>query len=97
MDINMGCFVKKVCNKLVGFVFLKDEDLVVWILDEVVVVVDVFVIFKICLGFLNGYENILCVVKCVEEVGIVVLVLYGCICEDMYLNMVCYDLIKEVK
>lgn len=41
VDINMGCPVKKVCNKLAGSALLQDEDLVARILDTVVAAVDV--------------------------------------------------------
>lgn len=59
IDINMGCLVKKVNKKMVGFVFLCELDLVVDILNIVVNVVDVFVILKIWIGW--DFENWNCV------------------------------------
>lgn len=51
IDINMGCLVKKVCKKVVGLVLFKDEVLVRFILNVVVLVVEVLVILKICIGW----------------------------------------------
>lgn len=97
VDINMGCPAKKVCNKLAGSALLQDEDLVARILDAVVEAVDVPVTLKTRLGFLNGQENILHVAKRAEQAGIAALALHGRTREDMYLNTVRYELIKQVK
>lgn len=57
IDINMGCLVKKVNCKFVGLVFLQYLDVVKLIFIEVVNVVDVFVILKICIGWVLEYCN----------------------------------------
>lgn len=93
----MGCLVKKVNKKFVGFVLLQFFELVEEIFDVVVNVVDVFVILKICIGWdqenCNGVE----IVRIVECYGIVLLVVYGCICVCMYKGEVEYVIIKDIK
>lgn len=97
VDINMGCPVKKVCNKLAGSALLQDEDLVSRILDAVVNAVDVPVTLKTRLGFVNGGENILRVAMRAEQAGIAALAIHGRTREDMYTGSARYDLIREVK
>lgn len=97
IDINMGCPVKKVCNKLAGSALLQDERLVAEILTAVVGAVDVPVTLKTRLGFRNGEENILRVAKLAESCGIAALALHGRTREDMYHGQARYELIGEVK
>lgn len=97
IDINMGCPVKKVCNKLAGSALLQNEDLVADILHAVVRAVDVPVTLKTRLGFANGEENIMRVAKIAEEAGIAALAIHGRTREDMYLGNARYALIAQVK
>jgi len=97
VDINMGCPVKKVCNKLAGSALLQDEDLVGRILDAVVAAVDVPVTLKTRLGFMNGAENIQRVAKRAEQAGIAALAIHGRTREDMYNGQARYELIRAVK
>ena len=97
VDINMGCPVKKVCNKLAGSALLQDERLVGEILDSVVNAVDVPVTLKTRLGFANGAENIIRVAQRAEAAGIAALAIHGRTREDMYNGHARYALIREVK
>ena len=97
IDINMGCPVKKVCNKLAGSALLQDEVLVGEILDAVVNAVNVPVTLKTRLGFLNGAENIHRIAECAEKAGIAALAIHGRTREDMYLGHARYALIRQVK
>lgn len=97
VDINMGCPVKKVCNKLAGSALLQDEELVARILDAVVSAVDVPVTLKTRLGFANGAENILRVAARAEQAGIAALAIHGRTREDMYTGNARYELIQAVK
>ena len=97
VDINMGCPVKKVCNKLAGSALLQDEKLVGEILDAVVDAVDVPVTLKTRLGFSNGAENIIRVAQRAEAAGIAALAIHGRTREDMYNGSARYALIREVK
>lgn len=80
IDINMGCLVKKVVGGLVGLVFMWDENYVMWFIEVVVGVVDILVIFKMWIGWDENNCNVLLLVFKVEEVGIVMIMVYGCIC-----------------
>ncbi|MCB5196583.1 tRNA dihydrouridine synthase DusB [Deefgea salmonis] len=97
VDINMGCPVKKVCNKLAGSALLQNEQLVGDILAAVVNAVDVPVTLKTRLGFANGAENILRVAELAENAGIAALAIHGRTREDMYHGQARYDLIRAVK
>ncbi len=97
IDINMGCPVKKVCNKLAGSALLQDEALVGEILDAVVNAVNVPVTLKTRLGFMNGAENIHRIAACAEKAGITALAIHGRTREDMYLGHARYALINQVK
>ncbi|QZA81080.1 tRNA dihydrouridine synthase DusB [Deefgea piscis] len=97
VDINMGCPVKKVCNKLAGSALLQNEQLVGDILDAVVNAVDVPVTLKTRLGFANGAENILRVAQLAENAGIAALAIHGRTREDMYQGQARYGLIRAVK
>ncbi len=97
VDINMGCPVKKVCNKLAGSALLQNEQLVGDILDAVVNAVDVPVTLKTRLGFANGAENILRVAELAERAGIAALAIHGRTREDMYHGQARYELIRAVK
>lgn len=97
IDINMGCPVKKVCNKLAGSALLQDEALVARILEAVVGAVDVPVTLKTRLGFANGQENILRVAQIAEDAGIAALAIHGRTREEMYHGQARHALIGEVK
>ncbi|WP_081986661.1 tRNA dihydrouridine synthase DusB [Chitinibacter sp. ZOR0017] len=100
IDINMGCPVKKVCNKLAGSALLQDEALVGQILDAVVAAVapdNIPVTLKTRLGFANGAENILRVAERAQAAGIAALAIHGRTREDMYNGNARYALIREVK
>ncbi|WP_410499394.1 tRNA dihydrouridine synthase DusB [Chitinibacter sp. S2-10] len=97
IDINMGCPVKKVCNKLAGSALLQDEKLVGEILDAVVDAVEVPVTLKTRLGFANGAENIIRVAQRAEQAGIAALAIHGRTREDMYNGNARYELIRQVK
>lgn len=97
IDINMGCPAKKVCRKLAGSALLKDEELVVRLLEATVAAVDAPVTLKTRLGYANGEENILRVAKRAEEAGIAAIAIHGRTREDKYGGEARYELIKEVK
>ena len=97
IDINMGCPAKKVCRKLAGSALLKDEDLVVRLLDAAVAAVDVPVTLKTRLGYANGEENILRIAKRAEQAGIAAIAIHGRTREEKYGGTARYELIKAVK
>ena len=97
IDINMGCPAKKICNVYAGSALLKDEPLVVAILDAVVKAVDVPVTLKIRTGWDRQNRNALRIAKIAEDRGIQSLAMHGRTRACMYTGEAEYDTIRAVK
>lgn len=79
VDINMGCLVKKVMGGLFGVVLMCDLDYVLLLIDVVVVVVfNLLVMLKMWLGWDEDCLNVVELVVCVIDVGVWMLIVYGC-------------------
>ena len=77
IDINMGCPAKKVCNVMAGSALLKDEPLVVRILEAVVSAVNAPVTLKIRTGWDPSNRNAVRVAKIAEASGVRALAIHG--------------------
>ena len=77
IDINMGCPAKKVCNVMAGSALLKDEPLVVRILEAVVSAVNAPVTLKIRTGWDLNNRNAIRVAKIAEGSGVQALAIHG--------------------
>lgn len=77
IDINMGCPAKKVCNVMAGSALLRDEPLVVRILEAVVGAVNVPVTLKIRTGWDRSNRNALAVARIAQSAGIQALAIHG--------------------
>ncbi|WP_145650489.1 tRNA dihydrouridine synthase DusB [Pseudoduganella lurida] len=97
IDINMGCPVKKVCNKWSGSALLQFEDLVESILHAVVQSVSVPVTLKFRTGWNRDNRNALTIARIAEEAGIQMLTLHGRTRADGYTGDAEYDTIAAVK
>ena len=97
IDINMGCPVKKVCNKWCGSALLQDEQLVAGILEAVVHAVNVPVTLKFRTGWDREHKNALHIARIAEQSGIVMLTLHGRTRADGYRGQAEYDTIAAVK
>jgi tRNA-dihydrouridine synthase B len=97
IDINMGCPVKKVCNKWCGSALLQDEILVASILEAVVAAVDVPVTLKFRTGWDRAHKNALTIARIAEQSGIAMLTLHGRTRADGYSGLAEYDTIAAVK
>jgi tRNA-dihydrouridine synthase B len=97
IDINMGCPVKKVCNKWCGSALLQDEQLVADILDAVVNAVSVPVTLKFRTGWDREHKNALHIARIAEQSGIAMLTLHGRTRADGYSGQAEYDTIAAVK
>jgi len=77
IDINFGCPVKKIVNKLAGSALMRDEDLAVAIMDAVVRAVDVPVTMKTRLGW--DWQNLNAASLCrkAQDVGIQMVTVHG--------------------
>lgn len=97
IDINMGCPVKKVCNRWCGSALLRDEPLVAELLNAVVTAVDVPVTLKFRTGWDRDHKNALIIARIAEESGIAMLTLHGRTRADAYKGEAEYDTIAAVK
>lgn len=97
IDINMGCPVKKVCNKWSGSALLQDEKLVGEILDAVIAAVDVPVTLKFRTGWDRANKNAVRIAKIAEAAGVAMLTLHGRTRADGYSGAAEYETIAAVK
>src|SRR5690625_110003 len=77
IDTNMGCPVKKICNKAAGSALLQDETRVAEILAAVVAAVDVPVTLKIRPGWSPEQRNAVRIARLAEDLGIAALAVHG--------------------
>ncbi|HUP93563.1 MAG TPA: tRNA dihydrouridine synthase DusB [Burkholderiales bacterium] len=97
IDINMGCPAKKVCNVMAGSALLKDEPLVVRILEAVVSAVRVPVTLKIRTGWDRNNRNALAVARIAEASGVQALAIHGRTRACGFSGDAEFDTIAEVK
>jgi tRNA-dihydrouridine synthase B len=102
IDINMGCPAKKVCNVAAGSALLRDEPLVLQIIEAVVQAVGVGpdavpVTLKIRTGWDREHKNALAVAKLAEQSGISMLTIHGRTRADLYHGAAEYETIQAVK
>ena len=97
IDINMGCPVKKVCNRWCGSALLRDEPLVATLLQAAVSAVDVPVTLKFRTGWDRDHKNALIIARIAEDCGIAMLTLHGRTRADGYKGEAEYDTIAAVK
>ncbi|MGJ7460668.1 tRNA dihydrouridine synthase DusB [Halomonas sp. MA07-2] len=97
IDINMGCPAKKVCNKAAGSALLRDEALVVEILEAVVTAVEVPVTLKIRTGWCADSNNGVRIARLAEAAGIRALAVHGRHRQQRYTGHAEYDTIAEIK
>jgi tRNA-dihydrouridine synthase B len=97
IDINMGCPAKKVCNVLAGSALLRDERLVVAILEAVVGAVEVPVTLKIRTGWDTEHRNGVRIARLAEDAGIQALAVHGRTRACGFSGEAEYDTIREIK
>ena len=97
IDINMGCPAKKVCKVAAGSALLRDEDLVVRILDAVVDAVDVPVTLKMRTGWDPEHRNAPQIAQRAEAAGIRALSIHGRTRACGYRGDAEYETIRHVK
>lgn len=97
IDINFGCPVKKIVNKMAGSALMKDEDLAVDIMKAVVDAVDVPVTMKTRLGW--DWLNLNAVSLCqkAQDVGIQMVTIHGRTRCQMYKGTADWKAVRLVK
>jgi len=97
IDINMGCPAKKVCNKAAGSSLLRDEALVISILQSVVKSVSVPVTLKIRTGWSPELRNGVQIARIAQDMGIQALAVHGRTRACMFTGRAEYDTVTAIK
>ena len=96
IDINMGCPMKKVCNRMAGSALLSDEGLVREILHATVQAVDVPVTLKIRTGPDPANRNGVRIAALAENCGVAALSVHGRTRADRFRGRAEYDTIRSI-
>lgn len=97
IDINFGCPVKKIVNKMAGSALMKDEELATAIMEAVVKAVDVPVTMKTRLGWDDDNRNAPSLATKAQDVGIQMITIHGRTRTQMYKGNANWDAIKAVR
>ena len=97
IDINFGCPVKKVVNKLAGSALMRDEPLAGRILEATVRAVDVPVTLKMRTGWDDDNRNAPTLARIAEECGIRMITVHGRTRCQLYQGSADWRFIRRVK
>lgn len=97
VDINMGCPAKKVCRKLSGSALLRDEDLVVQILQAVTAATPLPVTLKMRTGWDPEHRNGVRIAQLAEATGIKSLAVHGRTRACLFTGNAEFDTIRAIK
>lgn len=96
IDINMGCPMKKVCNRMAGSALLSDEGLVREILQAAVNAVEVPVTLKIRTGPDPANRNGVRIAELAERCGVAALSVHGRTRADRFRGRAEYETIRAI-
>lgn len=97
VDINMGCPVKKVVNRLAGSALMRDEGLAGRIIEAVVAAVPVPVTLKMRTGWDDLDRNAPRLARIAENAGVRMITVHGRTRCQMYTGRADWNFIGEVK
>ncbi len=97
IDINFGCPVKKVVNKMAGSALMRDEVLAARILEAVVEAVDLPVTLKMRTGWDAGSRNAAALARVAENCGIRMITVHGRTRSQLYNGTSDWAFIRTVK
>ncbi|MEO3431727.1 tRNA dihydrouridine synthase DusB [Inquilinus sp. CAU 1745] len=97
IDINFGCPVKKVVNKLAGSALMREEGLAARIMEAVVKAVPIPVTLKTRLGWDDSNRNAPRLARIAEESGIRMITIHGRTRCQLYNGTADWQAIQEVK
>lgn len=97
IDINFGCPVKKIVNKMGGSAILKDEPLAFDIMQAVCEAVNVPVTVKMRLGWDQEHKNAPKVAELAEKAGIQMVTVHGRTREQLYKGQADWQEVRKVK
>jgi tRNA-dihydrouridine synthase B len=97
IDINFGCPVKKVVNKLAGSALMREEALAARIMEAVVNAVDVPVTVKMRLGWDDASRNAPKLARIAEECGIRMVTVHGRTRCQLYNGTADWTAVRDVR
>ncbi len=97
IDINFGCPVKKVVNKLAGSALMRDEGLAARILSATVEAVSVPVTLKMRLGWDDASRNVVALARIAEACGIKMITVHGRTRMQMFDGQADWAFVRRVK
>jgi tRNA-dihydrouridine synthase B len=97
VDINFGCPVKKVVNKMAGSALMREEKLAGDIMAATVAAVDVPVTVKMRLGWDEQSKNAPALAKMAEDTGIQMITVHGRTRNQMYKGTADWEAVQAVK
>ncbi|WP_343564748.1 tRNA dihydrouridine synthase DusB [Kiloniella sp. b19] len=97
IDINFGCPVKKIVNKLAGSALMKDEDLAARIVEKTVQAVSVPVTVKMRLGWDEHSLNAPSIARRAQDLGARMITVHGRTRNQMYKGTANWDAVAAVR
>ncbi len=97
IDLNFGCPVKKIVNKMGGSALMKDEALAAKIMEATVQAVKVPVTVKMRLGWDENSLNAPRLAKMAESIGIKMITVHGRTRSQMYNGQADWNAVRAVK
>lgn len=97
IDINFGCPVKKIVNRLGGSALMREEALATAIMAETVKAVDVPVTVKMRLGWDDASRNAPVLAKMAEEAGVQMITVHGRTRHQMFNGSADWEAVRAVK
>lgn len=97
IDINFGCPVKKVVNKMAGSALMQDEDLATQIMAATVKAVHVPVTVKMRLGWDSEHKNAPSLARKAQDVGVQMVTVHGRTRDQRYTGQADWQAVRSVK
>ena len=97
IDINMGCYVKKIAERGAGAGMLRKPDLIADLMDKLTKALDIPVSAKIRLGWDNDNRNYMEVARALQDHGASLVAVHGRTKCQAYSGRADWDAIAEIK
>ena len=97
IDINMGCYVKKIAERGAGAGMLRKPDMIARLMDKLTNVLDIPVSAKIRLGWDDDNRNYMDVARALHDHGASLVAVHGRTKSQAYSGRADWDAIAEIK
>tara|TARA_B100000686_G_scaffold303628_1_gene340612 strand:+ start:225 stop:1217 length:993 start_codon:yes stop_codon:yes gene_type:complete len=97
IDINMGCYVKKIAERGAGAGMLRNPDMIARLMDKLTNVLDIPVSAKIRLGWDDDNRNYMDVARALHDHGASLVAVHGRTKSQAYSGRADWDAIAEIK